>query len=351
MKMNNQQGLTNQLRGIFTVERRRNGETTNIIKDNMVVDSGLAAILHPAQELNLEDEMIPSVVEYARILKVSNDTETVSSETTDIGTIVATKEESLLTRDTREAFTANQGMGEDADGKYLFTRNEWVFEPGEITTEISKIGVYAIKYDELNEPVEHALYAATVLTDSDNVVTGLTPFEDESFAITYESRWYLPLNDVVIPAVDLKAAGTVDITVRSVGIPTAHPRANTLLAATSAQFSHNVLDDYSETHPPAIVFSSSQIHPANVPYEDYELFLEEDRSNYRVTEVSDITEKTITISVHLNRNQIWPSEARSAVLYTSRGIYYLGFSNGIEKGAGSRRTITLNLTFKVGRKS
>lgn len=344
MKMNNQSGLTNQLRGFFTVERIRPNGKKELVKENMVVDSGLDAILHPA----LTDGEL-SVVEYARILKVSNDREPVTAETTDIGTVVATKAESLLSKDKRDSFVTRQGMGEDADGKYLFSRNEWVFEPGDIPSAISKIGVYSIKYEE-GEPVENALYAATSLTDSEGEITGITPFEDESFAITYESRWYLPLNDVVIPNVDLKAAGMVDITVRAVGIPNNHPKRSELLQATSAQFSHNVLDEYDPAHPPAIVFSSSQIHTVDVPYEDVELFLDEDRANYTVTETADLAAKTLTISVHLGRSQIWPAEARSAILYTSRGIYFLGFSKGIAKAAGSRRTITLNLTFKVGRK-
>lgn len=345
MKMNNRLGLTNQLRGIFSIERIRGGEITEMHKENMVVDSGLAAILQPSVN------GIPvGVVEYARILKVSNDRTEVTATTTDIGTVVAAKTTSSLSKDTREAFVAKQGMSEDADGKYLFSRNEWIFEPGDIPSAISKIGVYSITYDEAGLPVEQGLYAATILTDSEGVVTGITPFDDESFAITYESRWYLPLNDVVIPSVDLKAAGIVDITIRAVGIPPAHPLASKLLQATSAQFSHNVLDDYDPTHPPALVFSSSQIHPAGTPYEDVELFLDTDRSNYAVTETVDPVANTITISIHLGRNQIWPAAARSAILYTSRGIYFLGFSNGIVKAAGSRRTITFNLTFKVGRK-
>ena len=345
MKTNNNLGLTNQLRGFFSVRRIRNGETTEIEKENMVVDSGLNALLQPSVA-----GVPPKVVEYARILKVSNDRTAVTASTTDIGTVVATKTTSLLSKDKREAFVVNQGMGEDADGKYLFSRNEWVFEPGDIPSAISKIGVYSIEYDEGGLPVEQALYAATSLTDSEGAITSITPFEDESFAITYESRWYLPLNDVVITGVDLKAAGNVDITIRSVGIPPTHPLASKLLQATSAQFSHNVLDDYDPTHPPALVFSSSQLHPAETPYENVELFLDADRSNYTVTETVDLVAKTITLSVHLGRNQIWPAAARSAILYTSRGIYFLGFSNGITKPTGSRRTITLNLTFKVGRK-
>lgn len=345
MKMNNPLGLTNQLRGFFTISRIRGEERTELHKENMVVDNGLDAILFPAVAGDKT-----TVVEFARILKVSNDTTPVTAATLNIGTVVATKKNSLLTRETRSGFVANQGMGEDADGKYLFSRNEWVFEPGDIPTAISKIGVYSIKYDAAGLPVEHGLYAATVLTDSEGAPTSITPFEDESFAITYESRWYLPLNDVVIPSVDLKAAGVVDITVRSVGIPQAHAFASKLLQSTSAQFSHNVLGDYDVAHPPALVFSSSQIHPANVPYENVELFLDADRSNYTVTETSDLVAKTVTISVHLGRNQIWPAEARSAILYTSRGIYFLGFNKGIAKAAGSRRTITFNLTFKVGRK-
>lgn len=350
MKMNKQFGLTNQLRGIFTINRVRNGETTVVRKENMVVDSGLAAILHPAMKVGEDGEKVLDVVEYARILKVSNDEEVVTPSTTDIGDVVATKTESLLSRETREEFVNNQGMAEDADGKYLFSRNEWIFEPGEIPSAISKIGVFSVKYDEAGLPVENGLYAATALTDSEGAVTSITPFEDESFAITYESRWYLPLNDVVISSVDLKAVGVLDITVRSVGIPQSHPRASKLLQATSAQFSHNVLDDYDPTHPPALVFSSSLIHNAETPYDDLELFLEADRNNYTVTETFDLSAKTVTITIHLGRNQIWPAAARSAILYTSRGIYYLGFSKGIDKAVGSRRTITLNLTFKIGRK-
>ena len=83
MKMNKQFGLTNQLRGIFTINRVRNGETTVVRKENMVVDSGLAAILHPAMKVGEDGEKVLDVVEYARILKVSNDEEVVTPSTTD----------------------------------------------------------------------------------------------------------------------------------------------------------------------------------------------------------------------------------------------------------------------------
>lgn len=348
--INNKQGLANQVRGIFSIARKR-GDVEEIIReDNMVVDTGLAAILQPAMIDDGNGVLVPSVVEYARILKVSNDRDPITAETTTIGSVVATKNTSLLSRDTRDAFTLNQGMAEDDDGKYLYSRNEWMFEPGDIPTEISKIGVYSVTFDELNEPVEMSLYAATMLTDTLGEVTSLTPFADESFAITYESRWYLPDADVVISSVDLKAVGTMDITVRAAGIPTGHPDATSLLAATSAQFSHNVLVDYDSTHAPAIVFSSAPLRAATEVYDPSELFLDTNRDNYTVIETTDATLGTLTISVHLNRDQIWPSDAQSAVLYTSRGLYYLGFGTAMEKGTGSRRTIQLNLTFNVGRK-
>lgn len=351
MKTNKSKGLSNQVRGIFSIERRRNGQTRTIEKNNMVVNVGLDALLQPAISIGGGGLPVSNVIECARILKVSNDASPVTPETIDIGTIVASKNTSLLSKDNRPQFTVNQGMAEDADGKYLFTRNEWVFEPGEIPSEICKVGVYSIEYTEFGDPVEHSLYAATLLTDSNGDVAALTPFEEESFAIVYESRWYLPSQDVVITDVDMKAIGLVDITVRAVGIPADHLYAIPLLAATSAQFSYNVLKDYMPDVPPAIVFSSSALHAADVPYEDSELFLPPNNDDYTVVETSDLVDKTITVSVHLGRNQIWPEEALSAVLYTSRGIYFLGFNQGIAKAAGSRRTIALNLTFQVGRKA
>lgn len=358
----------------------KTGEVTRQIGyKNLVVDSGLQALVaNPTKQSEQGSNQVSNMMLLLHTCKLSDDTTPITNKTTSIGDVVAEQSTSLLNHKSLRDFTTQQGMNEDDKGKYLYSTNEWTFTHEQITKDVNKVGIYFasvspkqsdVDSDELtsSEDVvkEEGLFAAIHLRDTAGEIASIRPFEGESLVITYESRWYLPKDDSVTQSVNMGVLGEMDITLRAVGIPTSLQDRTDLLQATISQLSTQILSKTSNLLTPVIQFSTQELKSADDTYQSGDFISGVHHSDITVTETNtkpelveseeeDAEAKTTgnfskTISVTISTRPKWEQGAKSAVLYTSRGIYYVGFSNPITKPSSVRRTITLNFTFVVGR--
>lgn len=379
--MNNQ--FNNQVTGFVTAKRVKvaTGEVVGSVSNhNLVVNKGLATLL---SQRKVDDglggtKVLP--IEPLRIAKVSANKDAVVPATKDIGTVVATSDKSLLSNDDLYGFIKNQGMAQDDKGKYLFSINEWRFGAGSIKEEVNKVGIYSAYKEDVpgtdaeldpdsgaivvdavppsTKLVENDIFAVCQLTDSEGEVTSIKPFEDEELVITYESRWYLPANDIVIPAVNMGAIGSLDITIRPVGILPNDVNSTKLLMTLNGQFGYQVMKNYWSDVPAALTYATIPLADAN------QLYLFEETVNdlapdmFTVKEVCglDLLEEDavptpedyyLTITVNVNTRAYWATPVKSAILHTSRGLYYIGFSLPIDKDNTTRRTISFSFTFNI----